>query len=126
MSNHILLYKNRYINLEKEVDVYRCLNRKGKFYSIKQRGVVVGHTDNIVLSDCKFIVNASGKKKAIETKQRNVHAYIRGRIIHTEQITTSATITYNPFDNNGFVSEGLPIVEAKGVVINHSGVKKIE
>jgi len=125
MSNNILLYKNRYINPDKKVEVYRCLNRKGKIYSIRQRGVVVAHTDNIVLEDCEFVVNASGKKKAIETKERNVHAFIRGTIIDKEVVPLER-VTYHPFSEVGFVSNGEVIEKAKGVVINHSGVKTIQ
>src|SRR5690554_667673 len=90
MYNRWKPYKNREINLEKEVEVYRCLNRKGKVYSIKQDGLVVAHTDALTMRDVKFIINQSGKKRCIDKKVRNVHAYIKGKIATKGVMGTTA------------------------------------
>jgi hypothetical protein len=50
-------FKNRFWVNSEPVSVYRNLNKKGKWYSIKQKGLVVAHTENIHMYDCKFIVN---------------------------------------------------------------------
>lgn len=117
-------YKDRELDFGKEVYVYRCLNRKGHVYSIKQSGYVVAHTTDITLMDVKFIVNASGKKKAIETKQRNVHAFIKGMISPYIYFTTPTKITYHPFNECGFhiysTKEGL--TTSNKVIINENGV----
>lgn len=34
-----------------------------------------------ILSDVEFVVQASGRKKAVEDKQRNVHAWARGTLV---------------------------------------------
>jgi hypothetical protein len=119
--NNIFPYKQRQINPKKEVEVYRCLNRRGKIYSIRQRGVVVAHTNNILLEHCEFIINEAGKKKAILTNQRNVHAYIRGRI-SDKNFETHKEIKYHPFDDAGFLSEGKPIKKTQGISISELGV----
>ena len=108
-------YKGRIIDYTKEVEVYRCLNRKGKIYSIRQGGKVVAHTEAITLKDCKFIVNKSGKMKAIETKKRNVHAYIKGMIGDIfDPSTFIIPIHYNPFDELGFrTNSQMEITESK-------------
>lgn len=96
-------YKDRIIDYTREVEVYRCLNRKGKIFSIRQDGKVVAHTEAIILKDCRFIVNKSGKKRAMESKQRDVHAYVKGMIGDIfDPSTFIIPITYNPFDELGF------------------------
>jgi DNA-binding transcriptional regulator YhcF (GntR family) len=71
MKNFLSL-KGRTINYDKPVKVYRNLNRKGILYSISQDGLVVGYSDEIMLSNAKFVVNMKAKEKIIETKNRTV------------------------------------------------------
>lgn len=121
---NIFPFKNRSVQLDKPVEIYRCLNRKGKIYSIRQRGVVVAHTDNITIKNCTFVVNEAGKKKAIETSERNVHAFIRGFIEKRFRANSLLTVKYNPFSTHGFlcVNRG-SISKARYVVIDRTGVK---
>lgn len=97
-------YKGREIDYSKSVRIYRNLNRKGQVYSIQQNGVVVAHTKEFVLKDVKFIVNKAGKKRAIETKTRNVHAFIEGYLGNIDNILFefSHVLRYDPFSSNGF------------------------
>ena len=97
-------YKGREIDYTKPVRVYRNLNKKGQVYSIQQNGVVVAHTREFVLKDVKFIVNKAGKKRAIETKTRNVHAFIEGYLCDGDNILldSSHILNYEPFLNKGF------------------------
>ena len=139
LGNKITSFKNREINFDKPVKVYRNLTRKGKIYSIQQNGLVVGHGTCITMSNCKFKVNPSGKKRALETGIRNVHAYIEGNIALKGVMGTTAQeaeerndqlpakITYYPFDKKGFVCKNLTIDPyevkgAMGVIINKYGV----
>ncbi len=46
-----------------------------------QRGLVVGHADQLMLQDCVFIVNPSGVARAQREGRKNVHAFIQGRIV---------------------------------------------
>lgn len=120
-------YKERSLNPNKEVWVYRCLNRKGHVYSVKQDGYVVGHTTDINLSFVQFVVNAAGKKKAMETKTRNVHAFIKGRVNEEIQLDYKfmTSITYNPFLPWGFHEKGninCVVDSTLHVTINEKGV----
>ena len=98
----IVSYKSRNINFDKPVRIYRNLNMKGgKWYSIKQDGLVVGHfKESIRFEDCKFIVNHKARKRVIQNKRREVHAYIEGKLIAPAPILTDDVrmIYYDPFD----------------------------
>ena len=119
-------FKERKIDPEKAVKIYRCLNRKGHIFSIKQGDLVVGHTDNIVLKDCWFKVNKYGKQKAIETGIRNVHAFVIGRITNNIESDAMYDLKYNPFSDNGFYTEehGKAVYSPKMIIKN--GTIKIE
>jgi hypothetical protein len=116
-------YKGRAVDINKKVHVYRCLNRKGHVFSIRQNGYVVGHTTEVHLKNVGFIVNSSGKKRAIETQQRNVHAYIEG-LISDEVCYGQSQITYNPYNELGFHLKGTEseITKSQKVCINNKGV----
>lgn len=74
-------YKNREIKWRERVEVYRNLNRKGVQYSIRQNGLVVGHTDFVDLKECYFIVQEAGRQRALRTGRRNVHAFVTGYLV---------------------------------------------
>ena len=136
-ESQITQYKGRVINNQEKVQIYRNLNAKGYVYSIKQHNLVVGHTTNIKLCECEFKVMKGGKKRALNTEQRNVHAFIEGYICyffegdtligHIGNLEKPAKIKYYPFDNNGFVcvnyqDKPFEIMFAKGVDISEDGV----
>ena len=98
-------YKNRVIDESKPVYVYRCLNRKGYVFSVKQNNLVVAHTDSMVIKNCEFLVNKAGKKRAIKTGVRNVHAFIKGFIGDFRDIRAefSGYLCYHPFKVDAFM-----------------------
>lgn len=120
----ITYFKDRDIDFDKCVDVYRCLNRKGHTFSIRQNGYVVAHTTDISLLEVVFHVNYSGKVRANKTMQRNVHAYLTGKINTSVVAPLDIRITYNPFNDMGFHVKGTNCVlsEVKMVNINDKGV----
>jgi hypothetical protein len=140
LGNRITPFKKRKINLKKPVLVYRALNRKGRVYSLKQNGLVVGHSTCLMLADAEFIVSKAGQKRARETKQRNVHAYIKGKICLRGRMGLTAAdgethdknqlpahITYNPFKYDYFICDNLTaecayVFGAFAVAINNKGV----
>jgi len=104
-DNNIKSFKGRTIETDKPIDVYRNLN--------------------------KFIVNSSGKARAIKTMQRNVHAFIRG-FYDTDGMGTTAKrndlpviLTYSPFLTKGFHNKisGNELNGALFCIINSEGVK---
>lgn len=133
----IRIYKGRTVDWTKPVEVYRCLNRKGKMFSIRQEGYVVGHSQHIGLSDCSFIINQSGKKRCMTTGERNVHAFIRGMLTGgLEQTPSFERVSYYPYGEAGFTRHTterkgvgtvlfrveVPIHEAAEVIISPDGV----
>jgi len=130
-DNNIKSFKGRTIETDKPIDVYRNLNRKGQIYSIRQSGKVVAHTTAICIRQAEFIVNSSGKARAIKTMQRNVHAFIRG-FYDTDGMGTTAKrndlpviLTYSPFLTKGFHNKisGNELNGALFCIINSEGVK---
>lgn len=97
-------FKDREVDVTKPVDLYRCLNRKGFTFSVRQGGKVVGHTSDIVLKNCELIVNKSGKQRCITSQTRNVHAFVRGTIGTREDIENSFSfiLNYNPYNDKNF------------------------
>lgn len=96
-------FKKRIIDDNVQVEVYRNLNN-GK-YSIRQRGLVVAHSDTIHLKNVTFVVRKAGKEKAIETKQRNVHAFVKGYLDYNSKALYDSfmiQVKYNPFKEIGF------------------------
>lgn len=124
----IIQYKDREINLEKKVYVYRNLNCKfdEKSFSIMQNGLVVGHTNNLLLFDVEFIIRKYGKLKALKTKKRNVHAFLKGYIkkggIRVKEAYTP--VIYNPFSNYGFIfkNNGQNIIKCKSVAVKKTQI----
>ena len=93
-------YKNRIIEIGKPVQVYRNLQRKGRWYSIRQNGLVVAHSTSLYLLDCKFVVNQKIREKIIKTGNKEVHAYIIGRYYPIKMLWSPhkpVQISYNPF-----------------------------
>lgn len=102
----LISYKNRKIDKNKPVKVYRCLNRTGKQFSIKQGNLVIAHAETIYLKMASFIVEDSGKQRCITSGERNVHAYIKGFLCDPSEIISllqkPKEISYEPMRDRGF------------------------
>lgn len=131
-DNIITPVKNRSIDIDKPVKVYRNLQKKGKWYSIKQGNLVVAHAQRLCLSKPRFLINQSGKNRAIKEQQRNVHAFVVGYLRKSGMGSTAvdklpAKIEYEPFNQYGFFCDNLTInrlevLSAEFCVINEHGV----
>lgn len=105
-------FKDRTLNPALPVKVYRNLHKD--CYSVKQDGVVVGHTQRINLRDCTFHVSAALRDKVRESKVKNVHALIQGYVtdnmdeFHFYRATPSRVkqVYYNPYLCDSFVING--------------------
>lgn len=89
----------------KRVSVYRNLTKK--CLSVMLDGKVVQHVDSIVLVRAKFTVRQAGRRKVLETKQKNVHAFITGTVsdVNPEKLDTIGMeeVTYNPYKYENWV-----------------------
>ena len=115
------------------VRVYRNLHIKGVYYSLQARGRVMGHQDNILLKNAKFIVQKCGQQKVRQTKNKVVHAFVDGTIITDPKEMVSAvckmqntkdTAYYNPYTVDTFVDkDGNELKEAQLVLLTHKDGK---
>lgn len=100
-------YKNRFIDDTRPVEVYRNLTKK--LLSVRQDGKVVGHCEDILLEQCLFVVSEKGRQRVLDTKRKNVHAYVRGRLlpeyfsVNHDRFPNVQRVFYNPYENDGFV-----------------------
>ena len=88
-----------YFNLHK--NIFSVQSREKESY-----GRVIDHVESVVLEAPKFVVRQAGRKKVIEDKQKNVHAFVVGNI--AEGVETSSLeeiVTYNPYKYTSFVKE---------------------
>lgn len=73
-------FKGRKLDPRLAVRVYRNLNRAGVWYSLMQKGRVIGHVRSIVLHTCHFKVNVEGARRAVVNGRKNVHAFVVERV----------------------------------------------
>ena len=88
----------------KKVKVYWNLHKD--CFSVQQKGLVVGHTEKIVLSDVEFRVGQAGRERVLKEQRKNVHAGIVGEWMDYAWQRTGSIwdeITYNPYKYETFV-----------------------
>lgn len=136
LDNIFISRFRRKINFDKPVKVYRNLHGgEDKKYSIMQDRLVVGYTNQIMLHDCKCLVNTKGQEKVRSSGRKNVHAYIKGFVAKTGGMGTTAAdkrglpaiISYNPYENKKFVCKNLTnkpfdVNGAMTIIISKNGV----
>ncbi len=112
-------FKDRVFDPTEPVEVYRNLHLKGRVYSIRQKGKVIGHTSNINLIHCKFIVGQKSRERAVRAAGRNVHAWIKGYVDETNvPFVKHKRVGYNPFKHTSFVDIfNAPVTESELVKI---------
>jgi hypothetical protein len=128
-TNIVRSYKNRSIDLEKPIKVYRNLHKD--CYSIKQGTLVVAHAERLCLRDVYFKVNEKNRQKVLQTKQKNVHAFIEGIYETSGMGKTSdkndlpVEIYYNPYKTNTFINKqsNKPLKGAMFIIADKNGVK---
>ena len=136
-----------YRNLRAEDDItwsIRSMDRSSHFKPFYGR--VIAHATHVVLSGCNFVVGESGRQKVRDTKQKNVHAYIQGKLeeayitkdrlglISQVKITSgkegftlkeldkASRVYYNPYKHDQFsTEEGSHLFEADKVWLRTSG-----
>lgn len=99
-------FKNRKLDRTKPVNVYRCLNRKGVTFSLKQDEHVRAHGNEFSVKDVTLHVSQAGKRRCQTAKQRNVHAVVRGNLDATDYIGIDPRfahrLRYDPYSSLGF------------------------
>lgn len=106
------------IDLSKPVEVYFNLHKK--VFSVRQGGLVVKHTEAIVLEDASFVVSQAGRERVLREKRKNVHALVRGKVgsFNIPYADESHPAYYNPYKTKTFIgSNGEPLHNAKIVFL---------
>jgi hypothetical protein len=87
------------------VEVYRNLNKGG--YSVRSTITkkVIMHVKSIHLSNVTFHVQQGGRNRVLRTKQKNVHAFIRGTIDSLSQNFDDKIAYYNPYLTETFIDK---------------------
>jgi hypothetical protein len=116
--------------METTVYVYRNLH-KG-CYSIMSKGRVIGHATQVFLKDATFVIRPAGQKKVRETRKKNVHAFVKGKLTETDPARIQgwiglaqtlgkpcAGVRYNPYRYDTFVktADESPVTAAAAVVL---------
>jgi hypothetical protein len=93
------------------VQVY--FNSHKKLWSIREKisNKVIYHKQRVVLTDVKFIVRESGRKRVLSEKRKNVHAWAEGEFLQNNKTNTkqcNVQIAYNPYVNYYFATRDNP------------------
>lgn len=110
-----------------KVFVYYNLHKK--CWSVKalqgpQKGRVVAHTNNIVLSMCEFKVSEAGRQRVLQQKKKNVHAGVVGfwtRLDTIPEVSAARIARYNPYKYSTFVDKDNRPVYKSELVLMKSG-----
>ena len=93
-----------------KVFVYYNLHRH--LWSIKalegpRKGLVIGHSDTVLLQDATPKVSEAGRQRVLRDKRKNVHAGIVGTLVHREGegYFPGSEVTYNPYKYTTFVDK---------------------
>jgi hypothetical protein len=99
--------------------IYRNLHTK--CFSLRKAGKVYGYANSILAKDVTFKVSEAGRKRVLETKQKNVHAGILSPEIITDfgnveeeftrEYSQLTKVSYNPYYAGKFF-----IVESKSFI----------
>lgn len=115
-------FKGRVIDQAQRVEIYKNLHNG--LFSIRQNGLVVGHAKSFHITDVSFKVSNAGRQRVLKEKQKNIHAFICGRLLQVGCISDNNSfqraavekqaIKYNPYTAGQFfrqydgVQSGIP------------------
>ena len=115
----IKILEDQAFNPAKAVHVYRNLHNH--LLSVRQKSIVVGHVEAIVLTNVSFHVQPAGHAKVLSEQRKTVHAYAKG-IISKEEFEYEKEIFYNPYIADYFRDEhDQPVTTAKAIKITKDG-----
>ena len=107
-----------------KVKVYR--NLRNKCLSIQYKGKVIAHVDSITLCGVTFKVSQLARARVLETKQKNVHAFVCGTVITSAlpNWLLKESVMYNPYKYAQFTSllTGESVLSADVCTVRTSGI----
>ena len=121
--------KNRRANFipKGRVQVYYNLHKK--CLSVRHKGKVIEHAQEVTLIDARFHVQQAGRERVLKQKRKNVHAYVSGKLKETFWFTQAPKyiwtakqhVTYNPYKYKNFVNKKTLKPVASAEVVHISG-----
>lgn len=75
--------------------VYRNLHKD--CLSVRHNGLVVAYTREIFLEDVDLVVQPAGRARVLRQKRKNVHAFIKGRVVPKFETIGFDSVYYNPY-----------------------------
>jgi hypothetical protein len=96
-------------NIMKKVFVYWNLHKKCWSVKDMKTGLVIKHTSEMVLVDCKFKVSEAGRQRVIREKRKNVHAGVVGFLTDLLPVRIGLPVYYNPYKQSTFTINNAPI-----------------
>jgi hypothetical protein len=119
-------YKGRGAYIDYPSEVYFNLHKHT--FSMVQNGLVVLHSDVIVLEDVTFKVSEAGRQRVLAEGRKNVHAKVYGNFVKAELEQGEgfgwSEAYYNPYKVSTFVDvdTGEPIHEASQVILANKAI----
>jgi len=109
-DDHAVFHAKQVAALDPDIrcNVYKNLHTG--LWSVRQAGIVVMHTDHILLKDVTFNVSKRGRELVNLQKRKNVHATVSGYLATIAEMNVlpgaARELTYNPYLYKGFVDVG--------------------
>lgn len=113
------------------VEVYKNL-RNGLMSVRECSGRVLTHEQSVFIAAPRFVVQPAGRAKVLQTRQKNVHAFVRGECLGFSEGCLRdfvgweqwARASYNPYKMDTFHNKATldPLTEAQYAVVTTDGV----
>lgn len=122
-------FKGRVTDLQRPVKIYRnSTDRTGeRSFSIVQRGLVVGHTSDLIIRNASFVIHRAAQERTKRTGQKSPHAFIVGTVVDhmppEDRYMVAKRIRYLPYEcDDFFVDDHLPVLFAAWVHLSGEAV----
>ena len=121
----------REVDFSKPVRVYRNLNNG--LVSIKQKNLVVGYAEEIIIKKCEYPVNENLRQKVLKEQSKKVHAYVYGFVedegnLPKDFFADAERADYNPYKYDSFilVKNGGKLAESNYCFVNSEGLMLVK
>ena len=104
-----------------EADVY--WHSRKRAWSIRVAGRVVDHVSSVTATRCTMHVREGERRRALERRQRSVHAWIRGQLVDVtvDHAVNLVEVGYSPWHAGTFtIRPGFAPVFAARLVVFHA------
>jgi len=75
----------------------------------EDKGKVIAYSDEVTLTQVRFVISEAGRKRVLREKKKNVHAYVEGKVRQPMKTPTYTDdffgLRYNPYESCGFEDE---------------------